>query len=66
MFAGVFQPPGFFVLGFEYQTYFNRFFKKHCGVTPSEYRRSIKINFATNILVGMFVALCRKRRKQER
>jgi AraC family transcriptional activator of pobA len=28
-----------FGLGFEYQTYFNRFFKKHCGVTPSEYRR---------------------------
>ncbi|WP_316825475.1 helix-turn-helix domain-containing protein [Pedobacter miscanthi] len=26
-------------LGFEYQSYFNRFFKKHAGVTPSDFRK---------------------------
>lgn len=28
-----------FGLGFEYQSYFNRFFKKHAGVTPSDFRK---------------------------
>ncbi len=28
-----------FGLGFEYQTYFNRFFKKHTGMTPMELRK---------------------------
>lgn len=29
-------------LGYEYQSYFNRFFKKHAGVTPSEYRKNFE------------------------
>jgi AraC-like DNA-binding protein len=28
--------------GFEYQSYFNRFFKKYAGVTPSDYRKTLK------------------------
>lgn len=28
-----------FGLGFEYQSYFNRFFKKYAGVTPSDFRK---------------------------
>ncbi|ACU58886.1 helix-turn-helix domain-containing protein [Chitinophaga pinensis] len=29
-------------LGFEYQSYFNRFFKKYAGVTPSDYRKNFE------------------------
>lgn len=29
-------------LGFEYQSYFNRFFKKHAGVTPSDFRKNFE------------------------
>lgn len=29
-------------LGFDYQSYFNRFFKKYAGVTPSEYRKNFE------------------------
>jgi AraC family transcriptional regulator, transcriptional activator of pobA len=29
-------------LGFEYQSYFNRFFKKDAGVTPSDYRKKFE------------------------
>ena len=29
-------------LGFEYQSYFNRFFKKFAGVAPSEYRKNFE------------------------
>jgi AraC family transcriptional regulator, transcriptional activator of pobA len=29
-------------LGFDYQSYFNRFFKKHAGVTPSEFRKNFE------------------------
>ncbi len=29
-------------LGYEYQSYFNRFFRKHAGITPSEYRRNFE------------------------
>lgn len=29
-------------LGFEYQSYFNRFFKKHIGLTPSDFRKSFE------------------------
>jgi AraC family transcriptional regulator, transcriptional activator of pobA len=31
-----------FGLGFEYQSYFNRFFRKHAGVAPSEYRKNFE------------------------
>jgi AraC family transcriptional regulator, transcriptional activator of pobA len=31
-----------FGLGFEYQSYFNRFFKKYAGVTPSDYRKNFE------------------------
>lgn len=31
-----------FGLGYEYQTYFNRFFKKHSGITPLEYRKNFE------------------------
>lgn len=30
-------------LGFEYQSYFNRFFKKHAGVAPTYYRKTIEM-----------------------
>lgn len=30
-----------FALGFDYPTYFNNFFKKHTGVSPSSFRRSL-------------------------
>lgn len=29
-------------LGFEYQSYFNRFFKKHSGVTPLDFRKNFE------------------------
>jgi len=29
-------------LGFEYQSYFNRFFKKYAGVSPTEYRKNFE------------------------
>jgi AraC-like DNA-binding protein len=29
-------------LGFEYQSYFNRFFKKYAGVTPSDFRKNFE------------------------
>lgn len=29
-------------LGFEYQSYFNRFFRKHAGITPSAYRKNFE------------------------
>ncbi|PSK93533.1 helix-turn-helix domain-containing protein [Taibaiella chishuiensis] len=29
-------------LGFEYQSYFNRFFKKHAGLTPSDFRKNFE------------------------
>jgi len=29
-------------LGFEYQSYFNRFFRKYAGVTPSDYRKNFE------------------------
>lgn len=31
-----------FGLGYEYQSYFNRFFRKHAGITPSEYRKNFE------------------------
>jgi AraC-like DNA-binding protein len=31
-----------FGLGFEYQSYFNRFFKKYAGVTPSDFRKNFE------------------------
>ncbi|RBQ02247.1 helix-turn-helix domain-containing protein [Pedobacter miscanthi] len=31
-----------FGLGFEYQSYFNRFFKKYAGVPPSDYRKNFE------------------------
>ncbi|MGN8057664.1 helix-turn-helix domain-containing protein [Pedobacter sp. 22163] len=31
-----------FCLGFEYQSYFNRFFKKYSGVTPSNFRKNFE------------------------
>jgi len=31
-----------FGLGFEYQSYFNRFFKKHAGTTPSDFRKNFE------------------------
>lgn len=31
-----------FGLGFEYQSYFNRFFRKHAGLAPSDYRKNLK------------------------
>ncbi len=29
-------------LGFEYQSYFNRFFRKYAGITPSDYRKNFE------------------------
>ncbi|MET3879340.1 AraC family transcriptional regulator [Chitinophaga sp. OAE865] len=29
-------------LGFEYQSYFNRFFKKYAGIPPSDFRKTLK------------------------
>ncbi|QHS62246.1 helix-turn-helix domain-containing protein [Chitinophaga agri] len=29
-------------LGFEYQSYFNRFFRKHAGITPLDYRKNFE------------------------
>jgi len=29
-------------LGYEYQSYFNRFFRKHAGITPSDYRKNFE------------------------
>ncbi len=31
-----------FGLGFEYQSYFNRFFRKHAGTTPSDFRKNFE------------------------
>ncbi|SEB06767.1 helix-turn-helix domain-containing protein [Pedobacter hartonius] len=31
-----------FGLGYEYQSYFNRFFRKHASITPSEYRKNFE------------------------
>jgi AraC-like DNA-binding protein len=31
-----------FGLGYEYQSYFNRFFRKYAGITPSDYRKNFE------------------------
>lgn len=40
-------------LGFEYQSYFNRFFRKYAGVSPSHFRKTLKsINSALKSVDG--------------